>query len=138
MWKNLFAAALAAGVVGASPIAVADEPYPSKTIQLIVPYTTGGNTDRLGRLIAQKLSEVWGHAVVVDNRVGASGTIGVNLAAKAKPDGYTMVLAAFGNILVAKDLYKNLSYDPAVDLIPVILLATPPTVVTVTAKLPVK
>lgn len=138
IWKNLFSATLFAGVAAASPLAVANEPYPSKPIQLIVPYTPGGNTDVLARVIAQKLSEAWGRSVVVDNRPGAGGTMGANQVAKSKPDGYTMVLGAFGNILVAQSLYKKLPYDPVTDLVPVILLATPPTIVTASAKLPVK
>ncbi len=138
MWKQLLSAVLTAGVAAASPFATAAEPYPSKTIQLVVPYTPGGNTDLLGRIIAQKLGEAWNQTVVVENRPGAGGTTGVTQVARSKPDGHTLVLAAFGNILVAQSLYKNLSYDPATDLIPVVLLATPPTIVTVTPSLPVK
>lgn len=115
---------------------VAAEKYPNKPIQLIVPYTPGGNTDILGRLIAQKLGEAWGARVIVENRPGAGGTIGVNMVAKAKPDGHTLALAAFGNIIVAKSLYKDLPYDPVNDLDPVILVATPPTILTATASLP--
>ncbi|MFY9137250.1 tripartite tricarboxylate transporter substrate binding protein [Zwartia sp.] len=112
------------------------EKYPSKPIQLIIPYTPGGNTDILGRLIAQKLGEAWDARVVVENRPGAGGTIGVNMVAKAKPDGHTLALAAFGNIIVAKSLYKDLAYDPVKDLDPVILVATPPTILTATSSLP--
>ncbi|MDN3987388.1 Bug family tripartite tricarboxylate transporter substrate binding protein [Zwartia vadi] len=115
---------------------IAAEKYPNKPIQLIVPYTPGGNTDILGRLIALKLGEAWGARVIVENRPGAGGTIGVNMVAKAKPDGHTLALAAFGNIIVAKSLYKDLPYDPVNDLDPVILVATPPTILTATASLP--
>ncbi len=138
MWNSFFSAMLAMGVLSISPHAAAIEPYPNKPIQLIVPFTPGGNTDLLGRVIAQKLSEAWGTSVVVENRPGAGGTMGVNLVANAKPDGYTLVLGTFGNILVAQNLYKKLPYDPMTDLVPVILLATPPTIVTITKKLPVK
>ncbi|QHE88183.1 Bug family tripartite tricarboxylate transporter substrate binding protein [Hydrogenophaga sp. BPS33] len=136
--QALLSAVLVAAVAVASPLAAASEPYPSRAIQLIVPYTPGGNTDLLGRIIAQKLGESWNQSVVVENRPGAGGTTGVTQVVRAKPDGHTMVLAAFGNILVAQSLYKNLPYDPATDLIPVVLLATPPTIVTVTPSLPVK
>lgn len=118
-------------------VAVADGSYPNKPIQLVVPYTPGGNTDIIGRLVAQKLGEAWGTTVVVENRSGAGGTIGVNTVVKAKPDGYTMVLGAFGNILVAQSLNADLPYDPVADLDPVILLATPPTILTATPSLPV-
>lgn len=138
MWSSLFSVMLPMGILLISPYAVAVEPYPSKPIQLIVPFTPGGNTDLLGRMIAQKLSEAWGTSVVVENRPGAGGTMGVNLVVNAKPDGYTLVIGTFGNILVAQNLYKKLPYDPITDLVPVILLATPPTIVTTTKKLPVK
>lgn len=121
----------------AGPVAAAPQPYPDKPIRIIVPYTPGGNTDILGRLIAQNLGKAWSVPAVVENRPGAGGTIGVNTVVNAKPDGYTMVLAAFGNILVAQSLYKDLPYDPVTDLQPVILLATPPTILTATASLPV-
>ncbi len=134
--QGLFLAATLACTGLAGPAARAAEHYPDKPIQLIVPYTPGGNTDILGRVIAQKLGSAWGATVVVENRPGAGGTIGVNAVAKAKPDGYTVVLAAFGNILVAKSLYPKLPYDPVADLDPIILVATPPTVLTATAKLP--
>ncbi|GAB2908752.1 tripartite tricarboxylate transporter substrate binding protein [Paralcaligenes ginsengisoli] len=110
--------------------------YPDRPIRLIVPYTPGGNTDLLGRMIAQRLGESTGQTVVVENRPGAAGTIGVDAVAKAKPDGYTMVLASFGNILTAAAWYKTLPYDPVADLAPVALLATPQTVLVANPKLP--
>lgn len=138
LFKTLISTALAAGLAMVAPIASADQSYPDKPIRLIVPYTPGGNTDILARVVAHKLGEAWNTSVVVENRPGAGGTIGVNVVAKSKPDGYTMVLGAFGNILVAQSLYKSLPYDPVADLTPVILLATPPTILTATSGLPVK
>lgn len=137
MIRNIICRALLITTMGCSLSAnAAAEKYPSKPIQLIIPYTPGGNTDILGRLIAQKLGEAWDARVVVENRPGAGGTIGVNMVAKAKPDGHTLALAAFGNIIVAKSLYKDLAYDPVNDLDPVILVATPPTILTATSSLP--
>lgn len=138
MRKRYFNAILAAAMLGSGWPALAQNIYPNRSIQLVVPYTAGGNTDRLARIVAQRLTEAWGQPVVVDNRPGAGGTIGASIVVKAKPDGHTLFLGSFGNILTAKALYKSLPYDPAVDLVPVVLLATPPTVVTVPAKLPVK
>ncbi|WP_081489291.1 Bug family tripartite tricarboxylate transporter substrate binding protein [Advenella kashmirensis] len=148
MTRHLFGILLTAGTVVCSSLlasssvaaaaSTAGEMYPTKPIRIIVPYTPGGNTDILGRLIAEHLGKAWGIAAVVENRPGAGGTIGVNTVVKAKPDGYTMVLGAFGNILVAQSLYKDLPYDPVTDLEPVILLATPPTILTATAGLPVQ
>lgn len=137
MMKNILCKALLIATMGYSISVLATaEKYPSKPIQLIIPYTPGGNTDILGRLIGQKLGEAWDVRVVVENRPGAGGTIGVNMVAKAKPDGHTLALAAFGNIIVAKSLYKDLAYDPVNDLEPVILVATPPTILTATSSLP--
>lgn len=137
MMRNMLCRALLIATMGCSlSVHAAAEKYPSKPIQLIIPYTPGGNTDILGRLIAQKLGEAWDTRVVVENRPGAGGTIGVNMVAKAKPDGHTLALAAFGNIIVAKSLYKDLAYDPVNDLDPVILVATPPTILTATSSLP--
>jgi tripartite-type tricarboxylate transporter receptor subunit TctC len=112
--------------------------YPTKSVRFIVPFAPGGNTDVQGRLIGQKLSEIWGQQVVIDNRPGAGGTLGVELASKAAPDGYTIVLASFGNILVGPSLYKKLGYDPVKDLDPVVLVSTPPGLMTVHPLLPAK
>jgi tripartite-type tricarboxylate transporter receptor subunit TctC len=134
--KPACALALAAWSAGSAQPAAAQDAYPSRPIELVVPYTPGGNTDILGRLIAQKLGQAWKTSVVVENRPGAGGTIAVGNVARAKPDGYTMVLASFGNILTGKALYPTLSYDPVKDLDPVILVATPPTILTATNSLP--
>jgi tripartite-type tricarboxylate transporter receptor subunit TctC len=134
--SGVFLAGLIACSAAAGRADAAAGHYPDRPIQLVVPYTPGGNTDILARVIAQKLGAAWNTTVVVENRPGAGGTIAVNMVAKAKPDGYTIVLAAFGNILVANSLYENLPYDPVADLDPVILVATPPTVLTATSRLP--
>ncbi|UHL64368.1 tripartite tricarboxylate transporter substrate binding protein [Paralcaligenes sp. KSB-10] len=126
----------AIGLAACMALAHGASVYPDRPIRLIVPYTPGGNTDLLGRMIAQRLGESTGQTVVVENRPGAAGTIGVDAVAKAKPDGYTMVLASFGNILTAAAWYKTLPYDPVADLAPVALLATPQTVLVANPKLP--
>jgi tripartite-type tricarboxylate transporter receptor subunit TctC len=112
--------------------------YPTKPIRFIVPYTPGGNTDVLARMIALKLTEAWGQQVIIDNRPGAAGTLGVDMAAKAPPDGYTIVMASFGNILVGPALYKNLPYDPVKDLTPVILVAEPPGILVAHPSVPAR
>jgi len=99
--------------------------YPNKPIRMIVPFAPGGGTDIIGRLLAQELGQAWGQTVVVDNRGGGGGTIGTNLAAKATPDGYTMVLASLG-LSYAPALYSKLPFDPLKDLAPVSLVATQP------------
>ncbi|WP_420227352.1 Bug family tripartite tricarboxylate transporter substrate binding protein [Pigmentiphaga litoralis] len=125
---------LTAGLTPA-PARAADA-YPDRPVRLVVPYTPGGNTDLLARIIAQKLGEAWKQSVVVENRAGAAGTIGVDLVAKSKPDGYTIVLGTFGNILTAPGLYKNLPYDAVKDLAPIILLAEPATALVVHPGVP--
>lgn len=133
MRRRAFLLACAAGAF--APGARAAD-FPNRASRLIVPYTPGGNTDILGRVIAHELNRATGQPVVVENRPGAAGTIGTDLVAKSPPDGYTMLLASFGNILTAAALYKGLPYDPVNDLVPVTLVATPQTVIVVNAKLP--
>jgi tripartite-type tricarboxylate transporter receptor subunit TctC len=125
----------AAALLFASAAAMAQN-YPLRPVRFIVPFAPGGNTDVQGRLIAQKLSEMWGQQVVVDNRGGAGGTLGVDMAAKAPPDGYTLVLGSFGNILVGPALYRKLPYDPVKDLAPIVLVSTPPGLMVINPGLP--
>ena len=114
--------------------AVAAQPYPSQPIKLIVPYPPGGNTDIVARLYAQKLSERMGQPVVVDNRGGASGTLGVGIAAKSPNDGYTLVVGDLGSLVIGPFARPGLGYDPQKDLAPVSLLATVSIVVTANPK----
>lgn len=112
--------------------------YPARPVRFIVPFAPGGNTDVQGRLIAQKLADKWGQQVVVDNRAGAGGTLGVEILAKAPADGYTIALASFGNILVGPSLFPKLGYDPMKDLEPVVLVSQPAGLLVVNPGLPVK
>lgn len=105
----------------ASSVALA-QAYPAKPIRMILPFPPGGPTDITGRAIAQKLSEQLGQAVISDNRPGAAGNIGLELGAKAPPDGYTMVLTA-PPIAISPSLYKKLNYDAQKDLAPISLVA---------------
>jgi len=118
--------------------AAAAQTYPVKPIRFIIPFTPGGNTDVLGRLLGQKLTEAWGQPAVIDNRAGAGGTVGVDQASKAPPDGYTIVMGTFGSVLVAKSLYKKLDYDPQRDLAPVVLVSKPPGLLVTNPQVPVK
>jgi tripartite-type tricarboxylate transporter receptor subunit TctC len=96
--------------------------YPTKPIRLILPFPPGGPSDLLGRPLAQKLSEQLGVQVVADNRPGAGGNLGLELAARAAPDGYTLVLGA-PPLAISPSLYAKLNYDPQKDLTPVSLVA---------------
>ncbi len=125
-------------VVAFTALGAAAQNYPDKPIRLIVPFSPGGNTDVQARLIGNKLTAALGQQVIVDNRPGAGGTIGVDMAAKSAPDGYTIVMASFGNILVGPSLYKKLPYDPVKDFAPVILISEPAGLIVVHPSVPVK
>ena len=111
--------------------------YPAKTVRLIAPFAPGGATDVLARLAAQKLGERWGQSVIVDNRVGAGGHIGAELASRATPDGYTLVVAGTPHA-IGMSLYQKLAYDLAKDLAPANRIATYPSAIVVHPSLPAK
>jgi tripartite-type tricarboxylate transporter receptor subunit TctC len=110
--------------------------YPAKPVRLIVPYGAGGPNDVLGRLLAQKLGELWGQQMVVENRPGAGANIGMSAAAKSAPDGYTLMIAGSSAITVNPSLYRSMPLDPAKDLAPIIRFASAPMVMTVSADFP--
>ncbi len=112
--------------------------YPTKPIRIIMPTAPGGSLDTIGRLIAQKLTDSWKKQVIIDNRPGAGGILGAEIAAKAEPDGYTLLISSSGNIATTQALYKKISYDPVRDFAPVILMAETPYIVVVNPSLPVK
>jgi tripartite-type tricarboxylate transporter receptor subunit TctC len=112
--------------------------YPVRPVRLIVPYPPGGGNDTLARIFGQKLSEAWGQQVVVDNRGGAGTIIGSQLAARAAPDGYTLLLSSIASHAIAPNLYRKPGYDPIRDFAPVTLLAIAPTVLCVNPAVPAK
>jgi tripartite-type tricarboxylate transporter receptor subunit TctC len=112
--------------------------YPSRPIRLIVPDAPGGSPDQLGRLLAQKLSDSLGQQVVVDNRPGAAGVLAMDIAAKAPPDGYTLVMTTTAIYAILPNLKKELPYDPVKDFIPISRIATASNVLVVNVSLPVK
>ena len=125
-----FLLALAAAAV---PLFAAAQAYPAKQIHIVVPFPPGGPTDVLGRVLGQSLGETFGQTVVVDNKVGAAGNIGVDAIAKAPPDGYTIGIVPAGNVAVNPTLFANLPYKGA-DLAPVTMLATVDNVLVVNAE----
>jgi tripartite-type tricarboxylate transporter receptor subunit TctC len=112
--------------------------YPSKPVRMVITFTPGGATDVIGRIVAQKLSELWGQQVIVDNRPGTGGALGTELVAKAAPDGYTIVLSSFGPMAIAPFVYQKLAYDPVKDLAPITLAATSWYFMVVNPSMPVK
>ena len=130
----LGAACLAATILPAFAQAPA---YPTKAVKLVVPFPPGGSLDIAGRLIAQRLTEMWGQTVVVENKPGAGGNIGADYVAKSAPDGYTILLGALSTHAVNPNLYKTMPYDAAKDFAPITLIAVTPNVLVVNASLPV-
>jgi tripartite-type tricarboxylate transporter receptor subunit TctC len=129
--KSLFlvAAILFSGLASA-------QAYPSKAIRIIVPFTPGSATDVMGRLVGERLNAAWGQPVIVDNKPGAGGSIGIREGARSEPDGYTMILVSSGHA-VNHVLYKDLGYDTLKDLSAVAMLGSLPSVLIVPPTLPV-
>ena len=125
-----------APMLACPPLLAQAETWPTKALRMVVPFTPGGPADLLGRLAAQAITDSTGQPVVVENKAGAAGNIGVEALAKAAPDGYTLGIVPVGNIAVNPSLFTNLQYK-ASDLAPVALLATSENVLVVNAALPV-
>jgi tripartite-type tricarboxylate transporter receptor subunit TctC len=117
--------------------AAAAEDYPARPITMIVPFTPGGGTDIMARLVADRLGRSLGKPVLVDNKPGAGGTIGTDLAARAEPNGYTLMMGSVSTISINPSLYKNLATNPLKDLAPVGIFASTPSVLAVPNTLPV-
>lgn len=112
--------------------------YPNKSVRIIVPFAPGGATDIVTRIVAQKLTDVWGQSVIVENRSGAGGNIGGEAAAKSTPDGYTLFMTS-GSIVTANQyIYKKMAFDPAKDLMPITNVASGPQVIVVNPSFPAK
>src|SRR5437879_6181169 len=120
-WKILFYAAIMFGLPGASVDAQA-QTFPNRSITLVIPFAPGGSTSIVGRVIADKMSELLGEKVVVDNRPGAGGTVGTKAVAKSDPDGYTILLGYTGTLAIGPSLYKIVGYDPRKDFAPIGLI----------------
>ena len=129
---------LLAAILLSSAITAPAQPYPSKPVHLIVPFPPGGPTDIVGRMVAQKLSEGLGQPVVVENRPGAGGTVGSIAAAKAPPDGYTLLYGSTSTLAIAPSLYRNLPYDPRKSFAPISLVSSGPIIVAVNEKVPAR
>ncbi|MBK6004696.1 tripartite tricarboxylate transporter substrate binding protein [Ramlibacter ginsenosidimutans] len=132
----LLAAVLAATAFAHAP-ASAQAAYPNRPLRIIVPFSPGGATDTLARIVGQKLTEAWGQPVVIDNKPGAGGNIGAEAGARAAGDGYTLTLAAAGFMAVNPSIYPKLAYDPVKDFAPLTLLVKAPLLLVVNPKMPV-
>ncbi len=122
---NLAALALAAGVVtGAAPQEAQAQLYPNKPVRVLTPFPAGAGVDIVARMLGQPLAEAWGQPVVIDNRAGAGGTIACELAAKAVPDGHTLLIGNVSTLAMAPSLYRNINYDPVKSFAAITLVDT--------------
>ena len=118
--------------------ALGQTPYPTKPIRLVVPFVPGGSTDFIARILGQKLDEALGQQVVIENRAGAAGNIGVDYVAKSAADGYTLIFGHIGTFGFGPSLYQKLPYDPVKDFAPIALFAMVPNILVVHPSLPAK
>ena len=134
MKKYLVAAAL----LGLAGVAVAQGAYPGRPVTLVVPFPPGGGTDTGARIVAQKLGAKWGQTVIVENKGGAAGMIGADMVAKAKADGYTLLMGNIGTQAINPSLYKKMPYDAATAFVPITLVAELPLAMMVNPAVPAK
>jgi tripartite-type tricarboxylate transporter receptor subunit TctC len=134
--RKIFLLAATCLLGAATSVAYAQTGYPNKPVRLVVPFAPGGSTDALARLLAEELRVQLGQTVIVENKAGAGGNIGSDMAAKAPADGYTVLVAAAGPTVINPSLYSKMPYDPAKDLRPVTLLIQEPNLMAVNPKVP--
>ncbi len=133
---STLAAALALGLAG--PSRAQAQAWPTHPVKIVVPAPAGSSLDVVARLLADKLKDRWGQTVFIENKPGAGGMLGVDVAAKAAPDGHTLAVGFNGPVAFAPFLYKKMPYDPAKDLVAVVMTTSQPNVLAVNAELPVK
>jgi tripartite-type tricarboxylate transporter receptor subunit TctC len=137
-WKKKLGAAIVALGASAGFHQAQAQNFPSRPITLVIPFAPGGSTSIVGRGIADKMSELLGEKVVVDNRPGAGGTVGTKAVAKSEPDGYTLVLGYTGTLAIGPSLYKSVGYDPRKDFAPIGLIGNAPNSLVVHPSFPAK
>jgi tripartite-type tricarboxylate transporter receptor subunit TctC len=135
MLRRVIVAVLFAGALLSQNVALAQ--YPSKPVHVVVPYPAGGAVDAFARVLSQKLSELWGQQVIVDNRPGASTMIGADQVAKSPPDGYTLLLTAELTLVTVPYLHEKIPYDPMKDFAPITALVSATQALVVNPSLPV-
>ncbi len=138
MRLSVVCARLMAAIVACAAIGGWAQPYPTKSIRIIVPFPAGGTADIMARVVGQKMTETWSQQVVIDNRAGAGGNIAAEVAAKSAPDGYTLFLCTVGTHAIHQTLYSKLAFDPIKDFSAVAYIAGVPNVVVVHPSIPVK
>jgi tripartite-type tricarboxylate transporter receptor subunit TctC len=133
-FRSNFIVALASAALSAS--ALAQGTYPNKPVRLVVPYAAGGVSDIMGRALAQKLGELIGQPMIVENRAGAAGALGTDATAKSAPDGYTIVLSSLTAYAIAPNMNRSVTYDPVKDFSAIGGVAIAPNILTVNASAP--
>src|SRR6187401_2800061 len=134
--RSILLATAAVLGIGFSPAQA--QTYPNRAITLVIPFTPGGSTTIVGRGVADKMSELLGEKIVVDNRPGAGGTVGTRAVAKSDPDGYTLLLGYTGTLAIGPSLYKNAGYDPRKDFAPIGLIGNAPNSLVVHPSFPAR
>ena len=129
---------LATAVFALAPLVASAQPYPNKPVRIVVAFTAGGTSDIMARTLAQRLSERYKQPFVVENKPGAGGNIGTEYVVRAPADGYTLIVNSVGPMAVNSTLYKGLSYDPLVDLVPIAQISDVPNVLVVHPSIGVK
>jgi tripartite-type tricarboxylate transporter receptor subunit TctC len=133
-----FGRALAALAVLALPLGAFADTWPSRPLKIVVPFSAGGSTDTVARIVSEKLGAALGQSVIVDNRPGAGGAIGSEYVARSAPDGYTLLLGTSSTMAIAPWVYHHLPFNPTRDFAPVSLLGTADIIVVVNPKVPVR
>src|ERR1700742_2110725 len=110
--------------------------YPNRPIMLVIPFAPGGSTSIVGRVIADRMSQLLGQGIVIDNRPGAGGTVGTKFVAKSEPDGYTLLLGYTGTLAIGPSLYKEVGYDPRKDFAPIGMIGNAPSALVVHPSFP--
>ena len=136
--RRLLGAAAAAACSAALPAFAQSGAYPARPVRVVVAFTAGGTTDILARAVTQQLSERLKQPFVIDNKPGGGGNIGTENVVRAAPDGYTLIVNSVGPMAVNQTLYKNLSYDPLKDLVPIVQIADVPNVLVVNPSVPAR
>jgi tripartite-type tricarboxylate transporter receptor subunit TctC len=120
-----------------APVAAAAQDYPTRPVTFVVPFPPGGSTTVVGRIVAERMSETLGAAIVVENRGGAGGTVGTRSVARSAPDGYTLLLGYTGTLAIGPTMYPNAGFDPRRDFVPIGRIGLAPAVLVVHPSLPV-
>ena len=136
--RRRLALAVVALILGLNPPAASAQKFPERTVKVIVPVTAGGGTDTVARALCQRLSEMWGQPIVVENRPGAGTTLGADVVAKAPADGHTLMFTDSSTFLISPHIYPKLPYNPLTDLEPVALAVRLAPVLSVSANAPAK